>query len=130
MKHALKMLVLAGSLALSLGACAALQKASPDVASDAIRATQVAITTYADVYQPAVIAYGNLPVCDGSTPICRDQAVHAKMKALDLAASTAIEAARKVMATNVGDSGELTAAIQAIMNAETTIAPAIAIIKR
>jgi len=130
MKHALKMLALAGSLALSLGACALLQKTNPDVASDAIRATQVAITTYADVYQPAVIAYGNLPVCNGSTPICRDQALHAKMKAADLAASTAIETARKVMNTNVGDGGELTAAIQAIISAETTIAQAGAILKK
>lgn len=129
MKH-LWRLAAASILALSLGACQALQQSNSSAANDAIKAAQVAITTYADIYQPAVIAYGNLPVCNGSTPVCRDQAVHAKLKAVDLAASTAIEAARKVMETNVSDAGQITAAVQAIINAETTIAQAGVLLKK
>lgn len=122
-------LMAAGALALSLGACSTIQNSA--VGDDAIKATQVAITTYADIYQPAVLTYGNLPLCQPSAPpLCRDPVVHAKLKAVDLAASTAIDAARQVLNANVQDAGQLTAALQAIINAETTIAQAGVVLKR
>lgn len=125
MKNSLKMLLVAGALALSLGGCTAFQNLAGNspVAADAIKGAQVAITTYADVYQPAVIAYGNLPACPAAT-LCRDPATHAKLKAVDLAVSKSIAAGQAVLEGSVADTGQITAMLQAIMSAEAAIAAA------
>lgn len=132
MKHSIKMLIVAGALALtSLGGCAAIQNAAGNspVAADAIKGAQVAIATYADIYQPAVIAYGNLPVCP-TAALCRDPAVHAKLKAIDKATVTSIEAAQAVLRGNLTDAGQITTAMQAILNAENQIVAAGVVLKR
>lgn len=133
----MKKLIALGALvgALTLGGCAWLQQQAGDspAAADALKAAQVAITTYADVYQPAVLAYGQLPACPHPTPsgsVCRDPAVHAKLKAVDLAASRSIEAARAVLEGSLTDSGQITAMIQSIGSAETAIAAAGAVLKQ
>lgn len=94
----------------------------PDNATtaDAKKAVQAALTTYADVYQPAVIAYGNLPVCP-SAPICHDKLVYAKLAAADSAVTKSITAAQAVLEGSASDTGQLTAALTAIQAAEATI---------
>lgn len=86
-----------------------------------LKATQVALTTYADVYQPAVLAYGHLPTCPAAA-ICKDNAVLAKLKAADLAVTNTLVAARPILNGTLPDKGQLTDALVAIQQAEATIA--------
>lgn len=106
-----------------LGGCALL----PDNATtaDAKQAVQVALTTYADVYQPAVIAYGKLPACPNPTPsgsICHSVALYAKLAAADAAVTKSIVAAQAVLEGTATDTGQLLNALTAIQNAEVSIA--------
>lgn len=93
---------------------------SPDVK----QAARIAITTYADIYQPAVLTYGKLPNCEPQVVsfICKDPAVLVKLKAADLAVTNSIVAAQPILDGRAIDAGELTAAISAIMQAQSTIA--------
>lgn len=104
---------------LVLGACTTSQTDS--ASNTAMKATQVALTTYADVFQPAVLAYGRLPACPQAV-ICKDQAIVNKLKAADLAVSSTLEAARPVLNGAQTDAGQLVNALQAIALAEATIA--------
>lgn len=121
MKHLA--LILAASLALS--GCTAIRSVVGDpAADDALFAVKATITTYADVYQPGVIVYGRLPSCSkpSSPLICRDDAVFHKLQAADLAATSTILAAQKVLEGSIADAGQITAAINAIAQAEAAIA--------
>lgn len=106
--------------ALAISGCA-LFPDSPATA-DAKRAVQVALTAYADVYQPAVLVYGRLPACPAATAVCHDSAVLAKLKAADLAVTASIVAAQGVLDGTATDTGQLTAALTAIQQAEVQIA--------
>lgn len=117
----MKKLLLAASI-LALSGCASFDL---DVATrdDLRKAATVAIATYADVYQPAVLAYGGLPPCPAAL-LCREPEVHAKLKALDLAAVRSIDAAESVITGDVASRGEVERAISAIVEAEVAIAAA------
>lgn len=108
---------------LAVGGCAGLQRdadAGSTAASTSLKATQLAMTTYADVYQPAVLYYGSLPACPAAT-LCRDTAIHAKLKAADLAVTKAVSLAADVTSGKVVDTGQLLGVIEAIQSAEVTI---------
>lgn len=104
---------------LAMTGCAALQGST--TGADAIKASQVTLTAYADVYQPAVIVYGHLPACPGAT-LCKDAAVLAKLKAADATATATIVAAQAVLEGSATDTGQLAVAVQAIQAAEVAIA--------
>lgn len=116
----MKLLRIGAALALlAIGACTTAQTDS--VKGSALKATQVALTTYADVFQPAVLAYGRLPACPQAV-LCKDPATITKLKAADLAVSSTLEAARPVLDGGQADAGQLANALQAIAQAEATIA--------
>lgn len=110
------------AVGLLMGGCALF---SGPAGQDALKGAQAAITTYVDVYQPAILAYGQLPVC-GSAPVvvlCHDKAVYAKLKAVDLAATKSIVAAQAVIEGSTSDTGtEISDALSAISAAERAIA--------
>lgn len=116
----MKLLRIGVALALlAIGACTTAQ--TDGVKGSALKATQVALTTYADVFQPAVLAYGHLPDCPQAI-ICKTRDTLNKMKAADLAVSSTLEAARPVLNGGKSDTGQLANALQAIAQAEATIA--------
>lgn len=108
-------------IAVVLSGCALFQGSA--AGNDALKATKLALTTYADVYQPAVIAYGSLPACPGAV-LCKNAATLTKMKAVDAAAVATITAAQGVLEGKSTDSGQLAQAQQAISVAEQQIAAA------
>lgn len=112
------------AFALALSGCA-----SSAPSNDLRRGFAVAAATYADVFQPAVIAYGNLPACPAAV-LCRNPATHAKLKAVDLAAVRTIEAARASARAADFDAAKVSAAIVAIAEAESAIANAGALISK
>ncbi len=91
---------------------------------DAVRGSYIAINAYADVYQPAVLMYGQLPPCGPNAPkLCHDKDVYADLKAADLAATKSILAARAVLSGKSSVTGtELSDAMTAIGAAEMRIA--------
>lgn len=101
---------------LALGGCV-----TDSVSQDAIGAAQATITAYADIYQPAVLAYGRLPVCPQAV-LCHDAATFGKLKAIDAAVTQSITAAQSVLEGKTADSGQISAALTAIQSAEATIA--------
>lgn len=109
----------AALLAISLSACAMLPDNS--VTADAKKGVQVALTTYTQIYQPAVIAYGRLPLCPAAL-LCHDKAVFAKLAAADAAVNSAATAAKTVMDQNVGDPNALQNVVSAIQTAQLQIA--------
>lgn len=115
-----KIILFAAALALTGCSSFSLDVATRD---DFRKAAAVAIATYADVYQPAVLAYGSLPPCPAAL-LCREPEVHAKMKALDLAAVRSIDAAEAVLTGNAASRGEVERAIAAVVEAEIAIASA------
>lgn len=116
----MKLLRIGAALAfLAMGACTTAQ--TDGAKNTTLKATQVALTTYADVFQPAVLAYGHLPPCPQAV-LCKDQTVINKLKAADLAVSSTLEAARPVLNGGQTDAGQLANALQAIATAEATIA--------
>jgi len=116
----MKLLRLGAALALMvLGACTTAQTDSAKSAY--LVAVKGALTTYADVFQPAVLAYGHLPDCPQAA-ICKDQPILDKMKAADLAVSSTLEKARPVLDGSMSDGGQLAQALLAVQQAETTIA--------
>lgn len=123
-----KLLLIAAAAALLCG-CQAIQGTiGGDATKDAMKASQVAITTYADIYQPAVIFYGHLPACPDAI-ICKDANTLQNLKAVDLAATTSIIAAQEVLEGKAKDTGQITAAVLAIAQAEQTIAASGALVK-
>lgn len=123
-------LIGAAVLAMAISGCALLPDSA--VTTDAKKAVMVAVTTYAKVYQPAVIAYGRLPVCPQATAVlCHDRAVFAVLAAADAKANVAITAARVVMAQNyASDPNALEKALWAIQDAQLAIAAAAIPIKK
>lgn len=125
-----RILTLAAAVALSfaLSGCALLGLFGEKTGQDAVRATQIVLTAYADIYQPALILYGSYKTC--GTPeaegkiVCKDGPTFQKLKALDLAATSAIVAARDVLRGTVPDAGQLQQAIAAITQAQAAIAAA------
>lgn len=111
-------------LALAAVAVGMLAGCTTNLEQDAVRGSYIAINAYADVYQPAVLMYGRLPVCAPSAPkLCHDIAVYADLKAADLAATNSIIAARAVLSGKKSVTGtELSDAITAIGAAEMRIA--------
>lgn len=106
-------------VAVVLSGCALLQGSA--AGNDALKATQLALTTYVDVYQPAVIAYGTLPACPGAV-LCKNPATLKKLQAVDAAAVATITAAKGVLEGTVTDGGQIAQAQQAISIAEQQIA--------
>lgn len=111
------------SATLALGGCSTISGLfGGGAASDALKATQIALTTYADVYQPAVLTYGSLPVCPAGAPVCHDSATFAKLKGLDLQVTTAIGTAQCVLDQSCSDTGQVAALMTVLQQAETQIA--------
>jgi hypothetical protein len=112
-----------GLALLALGGCTLLQGVVGDsaTAKDALRGVQASLATYADVYQPAVLAYGHLPPCP-YVGLCKDAAVLAQLKEADLKATAAIVAARSVLEGKADSTGQITAALATIQGAEAQIA--------
>lgn len=124
MKSLLRMAVM-GAAALLISGCALLPD-SPTT-TDAKRGVQIAITAYAGIYQPALLAYGRLPVCPNPTPsgsICHDRAVFAKLAATDQATTRSIVAAQAVMKGQPGSLTAISDALTAIQQAQVQIAAA------
>lgn len=119
MKRLFSALAVVGLMALA--ACAGSGAATGTTSASVLKATNVALTTYADVYQPAVLAYGKLPVCPAAT-ICHDPVVLGKLKAADLAVTKVVTAAQPILNGSVPDAGQLGDALTAIEQAESTIA--------
>lgn len=86
-----------------------------------MKAAQVSLTVYRDVFQPAVLVYGRLPDCPQAT-ICKERAVLTKIQAADLAATKTITAAQPVLNGSLPDGGQLASALEAISNAQKAIA--------
>lgn len=106
-----------------LSGCSAIQSVvGTGVATDAVQSAKYALTTYVDIYQPAVIAYGGLPDCGTGPVLCKDRSILDKLKAADAAAVKSIVAANDVLNGGKIDAGEISAAISAIQQAEATIA--------
>lgn len=120
MKRLLTAAVL-GLAMLATQACALLPDNS--TTADAKRAVGVALTTYTQVYQPALIAYGRLPVCPVPAPqLCHDREVFRQLAAADAVVRTTANAAKKVMDQNANDPKALTNVVQAIQTAQLQIA--------
>lgn len=129
----MKRLLAVLALTAALGGCTTLQGVIGSTATqDALQAARITITTYADIYQPAVIAYGRLPACGsaGAPVLCKDAAVFAKLKAADLAVTKSVTAAQGVLEGTATDAGQITAAINAITQAEATIAASGALVQK
>lgn len=116
----MKRLFTAAVLALCLAGCTSF---SADTATDGKRAVQAALVAYTGIYQPAVIEYGRLPDCP-ATPLCRDRALFAKLAAADQVVRTSANVANPVLHGDVPNTGQLTALINAITNAQTQVARA------
>lgn len=119
----MKRMLIAAALAgmALLGGCALLPDSS--VTADAKKAVVVALTTYTQVYQPVVIAYGHLPVCPVQAPqLCHDRDLFAKLAAADAVVNTTAKAAKTVMDQNVGDPNALQNVVTAIQTAQLQIA--------
>lgn len=111
---------IAAIIALPLGGCALLGNGT--AADDALKAAQITLTTYADVYQPGVIAYGNLPACPVGAPVCHDPAALHALKMLDAQVTAALTSAQCVLEQTCSDTGQLAALETVIQSAETQIA--------
>lgn len=120
----LKAFALIGLMAVALSGCAALQNAVGEgVVADGKKAAVAALTTYADVYQPAVIFYGRLPDCPAA-PVCKERAVLTQMQAADRVAVRAINDAKVIIdgASSGTSAGQLAALQTALANAQLIIA--------
>lgn len=106
---------------MALAACAHNDGGQVDPGQTIRNASNMALTTYGDVFQPALIIYGRLPDCPKAT-ICKERAPLDKMKALDAKAVAAISAARPVLNGSTIDKGELGKALAAIAEAQAAIA--------
>lgn len=79
-----------------------------DTNAAAVAAAQVALATYVDGYQPAVIAYGSLETCSDTVTVnCKTAATLTKLKAIDAKVAPVIAALntvlKKVQASSVDD---------------------------
>lgn len=115
------------TLSLSLMGCSIFSALGIDTnstaAQDALKATEGVLEVYADIYQPAVITYGHLPVCvPGQLSLCKNTSVLASLKAIDLKATSAIVAARAILEGGPDTGSQLADAIATITTAETQIA--------
>jgi hypothetical protein len=104
----------------ALAACSTPQDQA-DVQGAVRKASAVALTTYADIFQPAVLSYGSLPDCPQAA-ICKDRATLNQLKAVDAKAVAAITAARPILNGSAVDTGRLGEALAAIMEAQAAIA--------
>jgi hypothetical protein len=123
--------LLAVVLAVSLTGCAnfslgnLFNSTAPATTQDALKAAQLTLTTYRDVYQVGLIAYLDLPHCPQAFLVaCRDDTKVPKLLAVDKAATASIVAAQKVLEGNLTDTGQLAQMVQAVTAAETAIAGA------
>jgi hypothetical protein len=91
-------------------------------------AAKASLEVYTDVYQQAVIDYGTLPPCPTAT-ICHDVGVYSQLKAIDAGVTAAISTAQPVLDGKVGDTGQLTALLDKIVSAETSISSKITVKK-
>jgi hypothetical protein len=124
MKSMLKAAAIAAALlsVASLGGCATFQSLfGTGAANDALKSAQIVLTTYADVYQPAVLAYGALPACP-QAPLCHDPAILHTLKAADARAVDAIGKAQCVIEGTCADTGQLAAAVAIVQDTEASIA--------
>jgi hypothetical protein len=120
----MKRFALIAAAALMLCGCQTIQSAIGSTAStDALQASKAAIATYADVYQPAVIAYGRLPTCPAAL-LCKDTNVFRNLEVANLAVIKSIVAAQAMLEGTATDSGQIAAAFQAVAQVEASIAAA------
>ena len=110
MKHAMKY-TFAIFLVLTLSACT--QGVKPQTPREAFALAQ---GTY-DAAAALAIKYEALPPCGGTTALCRDASVVAKIKASNLAASNSLDAAEKTIDDPKFAAGGVQAALVAAQNA-------------
>lgn len=125
MKRFLIGAILAVALAAPMAACTT--TGTVQLPAQVLQATKLALTTYADVFQPAVITYGRLPDCPAAA-LCKDRAILNKLKAADAAVTKTVVAVQPVLDGKLPDSGQVADALTAITSAEAAIAasPALA----
>lgn len=115
-----KRIAMIAAAGLMLVGCASIDQALNS--SDARKATLVALTTYGDIYQPAVIAYGRLPDCQPEVVrICKERPVLENLKTADAAVSSAVDAAADVLSGKVYDPATIQKVRDAIAKAQTAI---------
>lgn len=105
---------------LALGACST-TGGQPQTSQSVMKAAQVALTVYGDIFQSAVLLYGQLPDCPQAA-LCKDRDVLTKIQAADLAVTKTVTASRPVLNGSLPDGGQLGDALSAIANAERVIA--------
>lgn len=110
----LAVVMTAGALALGLSACSLWSTLTgDDSAASARAAAYTVLASYADTYQPAVIAYGKLQTCsDTVTTACKTEATLSALKSIDKKATAAVTALHTVLA-NASDDDDTTATITA-----------------
>ena len=121
--------LLASALAISLAGCGTTlgglfqSTAGTATTQDALKAAQLTLTTYRDVYQTGLIAYLDLPHCPQAFLVaCRDDTKVPTLLAVDKAATSSIVAAQKVLEGSVTDTGQLEAMVASVQTAEQAIA--------
>lgn len=93
--------------------------------ADALSAAQTGVKVYADVYQPAVLAYGGLAPCGSPTAtiICKDDALFQTLKRSDATLTKMIVDAKPVLDGSATDTGTtISVLMQAVSDAEVNIA--------
>lgn len=109
---------LAGALALSLGACALLGDSGATSALNAVRTT---LTSYSEVYQPALLVYGRLPDCPANGAPCKNPTLWVTLKEVDAKTTKAIVDAQPVLNGSVLDQGQVLDALTAVQDAKSQI---------
>lgn len=116
--------MIAASVAIALLFVAGCALVNPTPGS--LQDTVAAITIWTDFVQPAIKTYGNWPDCVPEKPLvklCRDHAFFTtKVQPTAWAAHMAIQAAGPVLAGQVPDTGQISAAYDAIQAARATMA--------
>lgn len=99
------------TLAVSLGGCALIENVG-GVDQGARRAAKIALTSYADFVQPAVLTYGGWPYCDPAPkPLCRSRVWWPKIKDYDAKAALSVAAAQAVLESHGSDQGKIDQAL-------------------
>ena len=83
------------------------------------------LTTYAVIWQPALITYSGLPYCDKvQSGLCKDRALYKKLYEADAAVAACAPAALEAVQTKGLDLSGVPACLQTIESAKAAIAAA------
>lgn len=100
-------LLLAVSVVLASGnllvACTTMPAGDGAATKVAKQSAAIALTVYVKGYQPALIAYSKLPLCDKAVPPCLDPKLYARLYAADGTATSCIAAVRPVLEARIPD---------------------------